>query len=604
MTCRTRLWDMPANAPTTKQSLPPYRKVRDVFLRQQTAPAAHSRGHRGRLCHRILRRGISRPRGRPSRTGRHRGPGAPLRTRPGPAHREPVAGQPGPYAELPAVRRCRPAAVQLPRQPSAVHQRRGCHRRLGGADVPLPHPRPRALPHGLVPAVRRDRGHHLPGQGHPHGGGVGQMPGQQQRRRFQRRVPLRLSRVRLHRSRTADPDQRQRAVLHHPQDPRRTAGRMAPHRQHTGPGRAARPGGMGRLAHRPAEQPADADHAADRVRRHEHRADRPLPADGRRPVAHRRPAVRPRSGVRPPGGQPGPAQRTARQHPGTQVDRSRPGVQGHRHDPLPGHRHQRLELHRQRAHLRHRRQQPGGALSRPERHRRLPEQGHVRKLQHLQHAHPHPGTVRAGPEPGRAVRLLRAGVAQPDDRPAEPRRQPRPHHLLHPAQPGRPTRCGPGVGRRHLEHRLRHLLVLPGHRPGDAHQADGLHLLPQRQHADREPVRALGAQLVRARHHGHPDHDVPRQRHHDPAGHRQRQWHLGDACPHPGVDHRGDRQRQRRRAEHHHHPRQLRHPDPRLDLRRHGHRPPAHAGRHASGQRQPERHRDHLRSGGPVRQLR
>ena len=83
------------------------------------------------------------------------------------------------------------------------------------------------------------------------------------------------------------------------------------------------------------------------------------------------------------------------------------------------------------------------------------------------------------------VRLLRAGAAQPDDRPAEPGRRPRAHHLLHPAQAGRPPGCGPGMGRRHLEHRLQLDVVLPGHRPGDADQADGLHLLLQRHHADR-----------------------------------------------------------------------------------------------------------------------
>ena len=230
--------DRRASAPTHRRPSnhsPATERVQDVLLRQQTAPPAISRGHRRRLRHRVPHRQFSRPSGRPPRKGRHRGLRAPLRTRPGPAHRKPVAGQPGPYAELPAVRRRRPAAVQLPRQPPAVHQRRGCQRRLGRADVPLPHPRPRALPHGMGTAVRRDRGHHLPGQGNHHGRGVGQVPGQQQRRRFQRRVPLRLPRVRLHRSRAADPDQRQRAVLHHPQDPRRPAGRMAPHRQHTSP---------------------------------------------------------------------------------------------------------------------------------------------------------------------------------------------------------------------------------------------------------------------------------------------------------------------------------------------------------------------------------
>lgn len=144
-----------------------------------------------------------------------------------------------------------------------------------------------------------------------------------------------------------------------------------------------------------------------------------------------------------PGRRPGPARRSARQHPGTEVDRRGTGVQGHRHHPLPRHRHQRLEHLRGHPHLRHRRQQPGRALPRPERHRRIPAPGHLRELQHRQHAHPHPRTVRPGPEPGRALRLLRAGMAQPHDRPAEPGRPPRPRHLLHPLNPGGRRGVGP-----------------------------------------------------------------------------------------------------------------------------------------------------------------
>ena len=111
-------------------------------------------------------------------------------------------------------------------------------------------------------------------------------------------------------------------------------------------------------------------------------------------------------------------------------------------------------------------------------------QRHLRALQHLQHAQADPGAVAARPEPGGVLRLLRARADQPHHRRAEPGRQPRARHLLHPAQAGRPSRRGPGVGRRHLEHRLQLVLVLPGHRPGDQHQADGLHLLLQRHHAD------------------------------------------------------------------------------------------------------------------------
>ena len=169
--------------------------------------------------------------------------------------------------------------------------------------------------------------------------------------------------------------------------------------------------------------------------------------------------------------------------------------------------------------------------------------------------------------PNRAVvlRLLRAGAAQPRHRRAEPGRRPRARHLLHPAQARRPPWRRPGVGRRHLEHRLQLLLVLPGHRAGDQHEADGLHLLLQRHHADREPVHAVGAELDPARHHGHPDDVLPGERHRHPAGHRQRQRLLVDARPHPGLDDRRDDQRQRRAAERRHHPRHVRHPHPLVD---------------------------------------
>ena len=89
-----------------------------------------------------------------------------------------------------------------------------------------------------------------------------------------------------------------------------------------------------------------------------------------------------------------------------------------------------------------------------------------------------------------------------------------------------------------------------------------------------------------ARHHGHPDHDLPGQRHHDPDRHRQRRRLVDDAHPHPGLDHRRHGQRQRRRPEHRHHAGQLRHAHPVLGRRRHGHRPAADAGRHAGRQRQ------------------
>ena len=68
------------------------------------------------------------------------------------------------------------------------------------------------------------------------------------------------------------------------------------------------------------------------------------------------------------------------------------------------------------------------------------------------------------PTERRLLRLLRTRPAQPPHRLAEPRGRARPHHLLHVLEPRRAARRGPGLGRRHLEHRLQLVLVLPGHR--------------------------------------------------------------------------------------------------------------------------------------------
>ncbi len=331
------------------------------------------------------------------------------------------------------------------------------------------------------------------------------MPGQQRRRRVHQRLPVRLSRVGHHRRGEPHAEQRQRAVLLRPQDHGRAAGRLAADRQHAGQDRAAGPGRMGGHPHVPAEHEPDAGHARHRVRRHERGADGPVPDDGRLPLAGHCPAVRPRGRVRPAGRGPGPARRPARQHAGAQMDRGGPRVQGDGHDPLPGHRRQRLVHHRRRAHVRERLQQPGRALPRPQRDRRPSDQGHRRGVQHLQHAQADPGAVAAVTRAGRLLRLLRERPVQPPPRPAAPGRRARARHLLHPAQPRRAPRRRPGLGRRHLEHGLQLLLVLPGHRDRDQHQADGLDLLPRRHHPVRESVRALHARLERSRHHDHPD---------------------------------------------------------------------------------------------------
>lgn len=420
---------------------------------------------------------------------RRRSVDVPVRPGSGPAHQQPLARQSEPHPGLSPLHRRRPPAVQLPRQPPALHQRRGPERRMGRPGVPLPHPRAGPLPHGMGPGLRRGRGHHLPRQGRPHGGRTRQVPGQQLHCGLLRRLPVGLSRGRLHQPRSRQPEQRQRPVLLRPQDHGRSARRVAPHRQHPGPRCAPRARRLGRPAHRRAQPEQDAVAVGRRVRRHERGAGRPSPADRRRTLADYRPAVRPCGGLRPPRREPGPTERSARQHAGAQVDRSRPRVQGHRDDPLPRHRRQRVgDLHHL-AHLRHRRQQPGGTLPGPERHLRLPRPRHLRALQLLQHAQADPRTVAVGPGPGVVLRLLREVAAQPRHRRPESGRPPRARHLLHPPQPGRPPRQGPGVGRRYLEHRLRHVLVLPGNGRRVQHKADGLHLLPRRQHhPHREPV--------------------------------------------------------------------------------------------------------------------
>jgi hypothetical protein len=299
-----------------------------------------------------------------------------------------VAGQPEQDAVLPAIREHRPAAVQLPRQPPAVHERRGGARRVGGAELPVPHAQPGALPERVGVRLRRARRHHLPRPGQLHGGRVGQVSGEQRGCRLQHRLPLGLPGVRLRRHgvRLAALG----VVVLVAQDPRRPAGRVALHRQHPGQGRPAAVRRLGRLAHRKAVLQHHAARAGHRVRWHERRAHRPVPADRRGQVAHGGAAVRPRRRLRPAGGEPGPAERTARQHAGAQVGGRGPRVQGHRHHALPGHRRQRVGHHGRRAHLRHRWEQPGRALPRAQRDRLLPADRHRGGVQHLQHAQADP----------------------------------------------------------------------------------------------------------------------------------------------------------------------------------------------------------------------
>ena len=187
-------------------------------------------------------------------------------------------------------------------------------------------------------------------------------------------------------------------------------------------------------ADRPAELQPDAGDAGHRVRRHERRAGRPLPADRRRPLADRRAAVRPRRRVQP-AGRPtrtsstactptrrcpsGSARPASTRPPAPPATATSPPTRGT--SPSTRTRYA-IGGNSQAEHFR-----PPNAIA------GYLDQRHLRAVQHLQHAQADPGAVAARPEPGGLLRLLRAGAAQPPDRRAEPGRQPRPHHLLHPA---------------------------------------------------------------------------------------------------------------------------------------------------------------------------
>ena len=241
--------------------------------------------------------------------------------------------------------------------------------------------------------------------------------------------------------RGAHAQQRQRALLLHPQDPGRPARRVALHRQHPGPRRAAGARRLGRLAHRPAELQPDAVRAGHRVRRHERGADRPLPADRRRALAHRRAAVRPRRRVQParrptrtsstactptprcPSGSARPASTRPPAPPATATSPATRGTSPSTRTPT-----------RSAATARPSTSGPPNAIA-----------GYLTN-DTCEHCNTY-NMLKLTRElwlldPNRAglLRLLRAGAAQPPDRRAEPGRQPRPHHLLHPAQPGRPPR--------------------------------------------------------------------------------------------------------------------------------------------------------------------
>ena len=184
-------------------------------------------------------------------------------------------------------------------------------------------------------------------------------------------LPVRLPRVRLHRRRERARCQRQRArttASTRPWPACSTCGGYIGNTQARDV--LLRFAGWVDCAHRPAELQPDADHAGHRVRRHERGAGRPLPADRRRALADRGAALRPRRRVRPARRQPDQLNGL---HANTQVPKWIGAAREYKATGTTRYRDiaaNAWNITRQRAHLRHRRQQPGRALPRPQRDRR------------------------------------------------------------------------------------------------------------------------------------------------------------------------------------------------------------------------------------------
>ncbi len=260
----------------------------------------------------------------------------------------------------------------------------------------------------------------------------------------------------------------------------------------------------------------------------------------------------------------------------------------------------------ERAQLRQRLQQPGRALPRPQRHRRLPEPATpgracntynmlklTRELWQL------------SPDPGRLLRLLRERPAQPPDRPAEPGRQHGSRHATSPrstraggaasARPGAAARgapdynsmwCCQGTG---IETNTKLMDSIYFH--------NGTTLFVNLFAPSTLNWSQRGITVTQTT--SYPVTDTTSLQ---VTGNVSGSWTMRIRIPAWTAGR--DDQRQRRAGADHHHPRQLRRAHPLLDLRRHGDRAAADACGHEGRQRQPQPPGHRVRPGGAVGQLR
>ena len=222
---------------------------------------------------------------------------------------------------------------------------------------------------------------------------------------------------------------------------------------------------------------------------------------GRPALAHRGPAVRPRRRVRPA------RRRTATSSTAcTPTRRCRSGSVPPASTRPPARPatatspRNAWSDHRRRAHVRDRRQQQAEHFRPPNAIVDVPRQRHLRAVQHVQHAQADPRAVAAGPGQRGATSTSTSGRCSTTCSARRTRPTPRARHLLHAAAvraAARRRRARPGAAARST-HRLRQLLVLPGHRHRDQHQADGLDLLLRGHHADGQPVHAVRPDVDRS----------------------------------------------------------------------------------------------------------
>ena len=183
----------------------------------------------------------------------------------------------------------------------------------------------------------------------------------------------------------------------------------------------------------------------------------------------------------------------------------------------------------------------------------------------------------AEPRPGGVLRLLRAGAAQPPHRRAEPGRRPRAHHVLHPARAGGRRGVGPALGGGTWSTDYNSFWCCQGtgienntKLMDSIYFFDGTTLTVNLFTPSVLNWSQRGITVTQTTSYPASDTTTCRSPAALPAPGR-----CGSAS---GLGRRGHGQRQRHRSEHRHDGRQLRHPHPVLDLGRHGHRAPAHAG--------------------------